>query len=71
MLIYVTSSNATLLCHMDPKIMLSSTLDSVKYVRCSQARKERFKKMKKQAGLPLKKQPSLDIVKVLSQTYCQ
>jgi hypothetical protein len=43
--------------------------ESVKYIKSSQARKERFEKMIKQVGITLKRRPSLDIVTRWNSTY--
>jgi hypothetical protein len=43
--------------------------ESVKYIKSSQARKERFEKMIKQVGITLKRRPSLDIVTHWNSTY--
>jgi hypothetical protein len=43
--------------------------ESVKYIKSSQARKERFEKMTKQVGITFKRCPSLDIVTRWNSTY--
>lgn len=48
---------------------IKNTRESVKYLKSSQAQKERFEKMIKQVGIPLKKHPSLDVVTRWNSTY--
>ncbi|CAN6215278.1 unnamed protein product [Urochloa humidicola] len=43
--------------------------DSVKYVKSSQARKQRFEEMAEQVGLPNEKRPPLDVVTRWNSTY--
>lgn len=43
--------------------------ESVKYIKSSQARKERFEKMIKQVGITLKRRPSLDVATRWNSTY--